>query len=387
VEAGRPRVRLTGVLELRSVDLAAPHGLDFFDDDTLLVANRSGGVSLVHLSQRGPGPEPVDGVQGRSMDLGFSLLEEPGSILVTHADGAGAEVLVCNNLGHTVTRHRLCSRSEPVAVASEVLLRRWLDVPDGLAVTADGRWLAVSNHTPQLVLLYERGPDLGQDTDPVAILRGVAYPHGMRFSADGRVLFVADAGAPFIYAFARSGPTWQGVLQPALSLRVMSDETFWRGRHNPQEGGPKGLDLDRTGQVLAVTSDLQPLAFFDVAALVPQPDPEQQMAFELDVLRRTQQTAADLARAWQAAVTAEDARLATVHEAEAARADVRAAEQRTADLEARAAQERAHAVDLAAALEAAQANLAAIEATRTFRALRPLRRAYAAVRARAAHRP
>jgi hypothetical protein len=48
----------------------------------------------------------------------------------------------------------------------------------------------------------------------------------------------------------------------------MDESLFVRGRHNPEEGGPKGLDIDAGSNVLVVTSECQPLAFFDVAALL-----------------------------------------------------------------------------------------------------------------------
>lgn len=43
----------------------------------------------------------------------------------------------------------------------------------------------------------------------------------------------------------------------------MDDETFQKGRYNPQEGGPKGLDLHRQSGVLVTTCEHQTLAFFD----------------------------------------------------------------------------------------------------------------------------
>ena len=44
----------------------------------------------------------------------------------------------------------------------------------------------------------------------------------------------------------------------------MDDATFLRGRYNPEEGGPKGIDVDRDMSVLATTCEHQPLAFFDL---------------------------------------------------------------------------------------------------------------------------
>jgi hypothetical protein len=51
----------------------------------------------------------------------------------------------------------------------------------------------------------------------------------------------------------------------------MDDETFERARHNPQEGGPRGIDLDPRTKLLIVTSESTPLAFFDVAGTVDHP--------------------------------------------------------------------------------------------------------------------
>ena len=102
----------------------------------------------------------------------------------------------------------------------------------------------------------------------------MTYPHGLRFTEDGRHLVVADAGAPCIHVFAARGGDWSGVHDPIATLEVMDDETFQRGRYNPQEGGPKGLDIDRTSRLLAVTSEHQPLALFDarqVLTTAPRP--------------------------------------------------------------------------------------------------------------------
>jgi len=54
---------------------------------------------------------------------------------------------------------------------------------------------------------------------------------------------------------------WRGVRHPLAQM-------FERGRRNPEEGGPKGLDIDARSNVLVVTSECQPLAFFDVPALL-----------------------------------------------------------------------------------------------------------------------
>jgi hypothetical protein len=167
-----------------------------------------------------------------------------------------------------------------------------------------------------------------------------------------------------------------------VSLRVMDDRTFQLGRHNPQEGGPKGLDLDRSGRVVAVTSELQPLAFFDVAAtLARDREPDRHVAAELQRLAAATQARRMIEAGVEATSDAE--RRAASWEERAVGAEGRAAtsEHRAAELEARVAHAEAEARRLASTLEAVAANLAAVEATKTFRATRHLRRAYAAVRA------
>ena len=51
-------------------------------------------------------------------------------------------------------------------------------------------------------------------------------------------------------------------------LRVLDEDTFQRGRHNPAEGGPKGIDVDVRSRVLAATCEEMPLAFFDLRPML-----------------------------------------------------------------------------------------------------------------------
>ena len=51
---------------------------------------------------------------------------------------------------------------------------------------------------------------------------------------------------------------------------MMDDETFLRGRNNPEEGGPKGIDVDSDMNVLVTTSTQHTLAFYDVPRMLNQ---------------------------------------------------------------------------------------------------------------------
>ena len=53
---------------------------------------------------------------------------------------------------------------------------------------------------------------------------------------------------------------------------VLDRATYFRGRSNPEEGGPKGIDIDPAGMnVLACTTEFQTLAFFDLEAMLTRP--------------------------------------------------------------------------------------------------------------------
>ncbi|TPL04421.1 hypothetical protein FJ938_16745 [Mesorhizobium sp. B2-4-14] len=54
---------------------------------------------------------------------------------------------------------------------------------------------------------------------------------------------------------------------PARSVAVLDEETFLRGRGNPEEGGPKGPDIDRSNSVVAITCEERTLAFFSLLSI------------------------------------------------------------------------------------------------------------------------
>jgi hypothetical protein len=266
---GATQIALTGGVELSSPALRLPHGLDFIDDNTLIVTSRGSDVAVFKLP---PGEEIVRTHEvlpiARWPANGTTLLNTPGSVAVTRVEEDVGEVLICNNYGHTVTRHLLDRAADGAMRNSEILLNKYLNGPDGVSLSPDRRWIAVSNHTTHNVLLYENSPALNSDAKPDGILRCIYYPHGLRFSADGRHLFVADAGAPYLHIYAQDPDQWRGVRHPVATVRIMDEAVFQRGRCNLENGGPKGLDIDACSNILVVTSECQPLAFFDVPLLL-----------------------------------------------------------------------------------------------------------------------
>ncbi|HEX6118967.1 MAG TPA: hypothetical protein VFZ03_05895, partial [Dongiaceae bacterium] len=264
---GAVEVALTGAAEISSPCLNYPHGLDFLDDQTLAVASRKGDVAIFKLPS---GTGAFDLPPAEILRAGkASLLDAPGSLAVARRHDEGFhELLVCNNAGHSVTRHRVDCGADRRIADGEILLRRWLNLPDGICISPDAQWIAVSNHNTHDVLIYRSTPSLDEHADPDGVLRCVHFPHGLRFTADGRHIIVADAGAPYVHIYASEGGDWAGARTPVRSVRIMDEAVFMRGRHNPQEGGPKGVDIDRGMNVLVATSEYQPLAFLDLPAML-----------------------------------------------------------------------------------------------------------------------
>lgn len=300
---GTTQIALTGGVVLSSPALQLPHGLAFLDENTVIVTSRGSDVALFNLP---PGETIV-----RTHEVlpiirwpanGTALLRSPSSVAISEREGDACEVLICNNDGDTVTRHRFDRRTGRVTRNGEILLHKYLNVPDGVTVSRDRQWIAVSNHANHNVLIYENSPALNSDARPDGILRSVDFPHGLRFSADGRHLFVADGGAPNLHIYAQDHEQWRGVRRPIATVRVMDDEVYERGRVNPEEGGPKGVDLDVSSSVLALTSACQQLAFFDVSVLLQHAfagdsTPEQKfrgISHELSIMEETRRRMMEL---------------------------------------------------------------------------------------------
>ncbi|HET6564514.1 MAG TPA: beta-propeller fold lactonase family protein, partial [Xanthomonadales bacterium] len=238
-------------MKLKSDGITSAHGVDFIDGRTLAVANRDGYVSIIEI--------PSGALAGRCQEVGpvceitggrFSKMNSPGSIAVRHQNGGKVSLLVCNNYIHRVTQHVVDPARGFQVKSNSVLLERSLNVPDGIAVSRDGRWIAVSNHVTHEILIFDDRWLLGRYSRPVGVLTGTAFPHGLRFTPDDRHLLVADAGSPVINVYQR-GSGWAGTRGPLRTTTVLDHDTFQRGRANPAEGGPKGLDIDRSGAVVA----------------------------------------------------------------------------------------------------------------------------------------
>lgn len=267
-DAGAPRVSVRSFMEITSDGIEDVHGLDFIDHRTLAVANRSADVAIVRLPDAWRPDQSANArVLRRIKGPRWHKISSPGSLVVTRLPFGQVRLMVCNNYARRVTEHIVAPQLGYRSWRNRPILRQGLDIPDGIAVSPDGRWIAVSSHGTHDVKIFDGSAPLGKHVQPVSVLKNAGYPHGLRFCRNGKYLLVADAGAPNVNVF-RSEGGWAGEYLPFRTVRLLDSPTFERGHTSPLEGGPKGLDIDKSEELLAITCEEQPLAFFPMQAIL-----------------------------------------------------------------------------------------------------------------------
>jgi len=264
-----PRIVLTNTIEINSLSITLPHGITWINDDTIIVANRNGNATVFKI----PNPENIN--QSITLAALQSLPHIKGTTSDTtdcidaHSLGLGLyEIFICSNAGNYVS-HYILDESENFAVkASAFLLKKDIYIPDGVKLSQDGKWLAISNHEKHQVFVYKNTQPLNCSSLPNATLHGTNYPHGVTFSTNQQFIFVADAGGPFVYVYHNSANDWNGDYFPCATIRIMDDETFKLGHTNKQEGGAKGISITQDSSLIATTCGTKPLAFFYVKDLI-----------------------------------------------------------------------------------------------------------------------
>lgn len=267
-DARGPVVSAKSFMEVISDGIRDVHGLDFIDNRTIAVANRNTDVAIVRLPEVWhAGQLGTAKVLRRIKGPRWRRISSPGSVVVTHSPFAQLRMLVCNNYARRVTEHIVSPQLGYLSWRNRPILRQGLNIPDGIAVSPDGKHIAVSSHGTHDVKIFDNSGPLGKHVQPVAILKNAGYPHGLRFCRDGKYLIVADAGRPIVNVYqCRDG--WDGEYLPLRTVKVLDEVTFARGHKSPLEGGPKGLDIDKSEQVLAITCEEQPLAFFSLQSIL-----------------------------------------------------------------------------------------------------------------------
>lgn len=277
-------VRVIRQTELRSPGLAFPHGVEFLAEDIIVVANREAWVTFFRLPaadtwQDLMNIEPIHelgcrwfGPKGatRVIETGRTVRCGPGSVR-RHGD----HLFICANHTNTLTRHPFTLRDGVITTGEASLLAQGgLHILDGLAISADGNWIALADAGNNRVVVChaETGAEASVLTDP-----RLHSPHGLCFDPTGRKLYVSDAGEQLVHVFTRPDGRWDAAMDSsAFCLPGIGDEPFWKTKLSvPEElrglvGGLKGLDIHPSGRLLVGSCLNQPLAFFEAAA-TPEP--------------------------------------------------------------------------------------------------------------------
>ena len=274
-------IRISQPTELHSTSLSSPHGIDFLSEDVIVVANRAGCVTFYRIPAVNEGEERTTVAPVYSMDsIWFGrkgtkrklrirdISCGPGSVRVHRK-----ELFVCCNNSNTVTTHTYEMRQGAIDTQEgSIVAQDGLEIPDGVALSRDGRWMAVSDHDHNRVVVYRRS-----DHTQSCVLRDVdlRYPHGLCFDRAGRRLYVADAGTRHVHVFATSAEWDEPMNSSAFKLLAVEPDAFHRtheglaAEYRALEGGIKGIDVDPTGRIVATTCRHQILRFFEIRPMRP----------------------------------------------------------------------------------------------------------------------
>lgn len=279
-------VEITAYNRIESPDIRGPHGIHYLGKDWLVVCNRLAGISIFQA------PKIEDGVQTqkifpeRVID-GKSLLSAkvttPGSVHSVQLSDTIYRIFVCNNHRHTITSH-VIELNGKIRIKNEgILIENTLRFPDGISVSRDGRWIAISNHDYGQVAIFENTPDLNKDSLPGTVLDGPVCPHGIRFGREDKNLYVADASTQYLYIYESDDGNWGDVRNASRAVKIVDDDRFYYGKTGLKDGGVKGIAIDHSNSMLLTTHRMEVIGFYDlntIQNLDHQPDRSEIAEFE-----------------------------------------------------------------------------------------------------------
>jgi DNA-binding beta-propeller fold protein YncE len=268
-----PRITLLEYSVISSASLDRPHGVAFLGDEHVIVCNRNAGVDVFRIPPTGSDRrerdvKPLKTINGKGLLL--AKVKSPGSVDCYKISDNCYRVLVCNNYWHIVTLHIVRIGSSIQIQNKGVLIENGLKLPDGVCCSSDHAWIAISNPVSGEVLVYKNCRKLNRKTPPAATLRGIVCPHGVRFSPDGRRVFVADSASPYLHIFENEQGVWHGSYTPVQLTRLLDDEAFHVGRNDYREGGIKGIEIDSSGKLLVTTRGRDVIRFYDLSEILAE---------------------------------------------------------------------------------------------------------------------
>lgn len=293
-------IELTHCTELQSDEINKPHGLAFLGPNHLLVASREGVAGVFELPPLSGAAQRLSLRPSCFIPGGrFSPVESPGSVCSYAIGQDRFRVLICCNYIHRVSSHVLDINKTASVAENRYLLSKNLRVPDGIAISNNHQWIAISNHLTGEILVYDASQKLTTRSVADGVLQGTVCPHGLRFTKCGQYVISADAGSPYLHVHGRKQGSWKGIHQPLKSIPALDQSTFDKGHSNSGEGGLKGIDLDPTDRVLASTCEQRVLAFHDLQAVLkmpPQNDTDDLSAYYRERGKFTQPPASRMSR-------------------------------------------------------------------------------------------
>jgi hypothetical protein len=261
---------------MASADLRAAHGVDWIDEDTLVVANRAAGLAFFKIprSNQWAAESKIAAVsivqsswfgapdEKRQLNAMRKVATGPGSARIH--DGY---VYAGCNMSNTVTRHRILAG--PTCDDGELVAQEGINIPDSAIVSPDGVWLAVADHYNHRVLIFRLGEKspCGALTDP-----RLKHPHGIAINPSGTVIVAADAGGRGIFAFHARDGLWNVHQTEAFMIDGVTEAVYARVQSEVAEqardveGGAKGIDISKDGRVVVSTCRGQTLRFFELHA-------------------------------------------------------------------------------------------------------------------------
>lgn len=239
-----------------------PHDLSFSlsgDTELLAVAQRAGSISIYEKNKANDNysTDPVFEICGPETRLNYT---DGVAFVPPNNDYLAA----CNLNTSRISFYRRTPGSSIGFKLEPVFeLKHGVFMPDGLAFSQSGEWLAVANHGNHTVSIYQRRKlilsrrKLKYGPRPVTIIKdpGFRYPHSVAFTPKTNHLVVTNAGANYfsVYEPKRRYSKMRWSQSPVLQKIVGPDNIFQEvNARNKMEGGPKGIAIHKNS--LAVCS-------------------------------------------------------------------------------------------------------------------------------------
>lgn len=283
------RIEITNYCQITSAAIKKPHGVCFLDNHRIVVCNRSGGVSIFSLPNIDDeictlNLEPEKVISGDG--LLTAKVTTPGSVHPLQISENSYRIFICNNHRHTITSHDI-ELNDRIKVANNgILIENSLRFPDGISISPDGRWIAISNHDYGQVALYENNSSLNKHTPPSETLDGPVCPHGICFNSDDGKLVVTDAATQYIYIYESENGNWGKVIRSPRAVKLLDDDTFYYGKTGLKDGGVKGIAIDKSNSILITTHRMEVLGFYNLEKINKvRHEPEKKVITEYSRLR------------------------------------------------------------------------------------------------------